>query len=165
MIDKGIWALVGLTGVWLGAAGGCVAVEEAPPQMCGGIAGFACPEGYACVDDPDDTCNPEQGGADCGGLCVIAECEGDPARRYLLRDPEQCATVRFTCEEGEQAFFDDCGCGCEPVCPVSACGPQLGMPNRLCEDGVTTAGPTGRCLRTTDGECGWEVVSCPSLDG
>lgn len=40
-------------------------------RLCGGIAGFACPEGYSgCVDDPRDSCDPARGGADCGGLCV-----------------------------------------------------------------------------------------------
>lgn len=48
------------------------------------------------------------------GLCFECDYE-DPARRWVGRDRERCQTVRFTCEEGEQAFFDDCGCGCEPV--------------------------------------------------
>ncbi|KAF2681378.1 hypothetical protein K458DRAFT_310126, partial [Lentithecium fluviatile CBS 122367] len=40
-------------------------------KMCGGFAGFACPErGQVCHDDPRDTCDPQKGGADCGGLCV-----------------------------------------------------------------------------------------------
>lgn len=47
------------------------------------------------------------------------------------------------------------------VCPESECGPQLGRPNELCEDG-STAGPTGRCLRGSDGTCGWEVLECPT---
>jgi len=47
-------------------------------------------------------------------------------------------------------------------CKSSDCGPQLGMPNRLCPDGKSTAGPTGRCLRNSNGECGWEVTSCPA---
>lgn len=44
------------------------------------------------------------------------------------------------------------------------CGPALGMPNYLCGDG-TTGGPTGRCLKQTDGSCGWEVRECPDKDG
>ncbi len=41
-----------------------------PKQMCGGIAGFPCPEGMKCVDDPVDDCDPAKGGADCAGMCV-----------------------------------------------------------------------------------------------
>ncbi len=37
---------------------------------CGGIAGFECPTGKECIDDPSDTCDPAQGGADCFGICV-----------------------------------------------------------------------------------------------
>ncbi|SJM92531.1 hypothetical protein [Crenothrix polyspora] len=40
-----------------------------PPVMCGGIAGLACPTNQVCVDDPNDTCNPNNGGADCSGIC------------------------------------------------------------------------------------------------
>lgn len=40
--------------------------------FCGGIAGFPCPDDMQCVDDPDDSCDPENGGADCGGICVPA---------------------------------------------------------------------------------------------
>lgn len=40
-------------------------------RMCGGFAGFACPEeNMVCVDNPIDDCDPKKGGADCGGLCV-----------------------------------------------------------------------------------------------
>lgn len=38
-------------------------------QMCGGIAGFRCPEGQVCVDDPTDDCDPASGGVDCSGIC------------------------------------------------------------------------------------------------
>lgn len=40
------------------------------PPVCGGIAGFGCPTGLVCVDDPRDYCDPGHGGADCGGICV-----------------------------------------------------------------------------------------------
>jgi len=39
-------------------------------QICGGIAAIPCPSGKKCVDDPSDTCDPAQGGADCSGICV-----------------------------------------------------------------------------------------------
>src|SRR5690349_1811096 len=30
----------------------------------------ACPQNEFCADDPRDTCNPQNGGADCPGICV-----------------------------------------------------------------------------------------------
>ncbi|HYO68258.1 MAG TPA: hypothetical protein VEU33_19475 [Archangium sp.] len=37
----------------------------------------------------------------------------DPNRFYAARSPEECAAVTFICVEGQTAFFDQCGCGCE----------------------------------------------------
>jgi hypothetical protein len=40
-------------------------------QFCGGIAAFPCDDpAEECVDNPDDSCNPATGGADCGGICM-----------------------------------------------------------------------------------------------
>ena len=39
-------------------------------DFCGGIAGIQCNPGLICVDDPNDNCNPQLGGADCGGICI-----------------------------------------------------------------------------------------------
>jgi hypothetical protein len=44
--------------------------DKEPRQLCGGIAGFQCPAGKTCVDDPVDDCDPARGGADCSGICV-----------------------------------------------------------------------------------------------
>jgi hypothetical protein len=41
-----------------------------PSGTCGGIAGLQCPTGQRCVDNPRDNCDPNNGGADCGGVCV-----------------------------------------------------------------------------------------------
>jgi hypothetical protein len=43
---------------------------ETDYTMCGGIAGFQCPEGMVCIDDPRDACCPRLGDADCSGICV-----------------------------------------------------------------------------------------------
>lgn len=41
------------------------------PEFCGGFAGFSCKDPRKiCVDDPRDDCDPLNGGADCGGVCV-----------------------------------------------------------------------------------------------
>jgi hypothetical protein len=106
-------------------------VQQEAHQFCGGIAGFPCPDGYICVDDPHDGCDPEAGGADCGGMCQKArkpkkdKCD-HAANEYLFNDPNECAVVHFLCIEGYEPFFDDCGCGCTPVqgepCGSNVCG-------------------------------------------
>jgi hypothetical protein len=108
--------------------GGCVKVKAPCPKpgpqdpiYCGGIAGLECPAGLLCIDDPHDDCDPEQGGADCLGLCVkpLAEpkpedCDyDDPTRNYVSDSPQECQLILFTCVEGWAPFFDECGCGCE----------------------------------------------------
>ena len=45
------------------------------------------------------------------------------------------------------------------LCPEEDCGPQLGIPNYPCVD-KTTGGPTGRCLKTDNDTCGWEIRDC-----
>jgi hypothetical protein len=48
------------------------------------------------------------------------------------------------------------------LCEPRECGPRMGMPNILCPDGESIAGPTGRCLRSLETDlCGWEIASCP----
>lgn len=49
------------------------------------------------------------------------------------------------------------------TCSASQCGPSPGMPNYLCDDGVTMAGP-GACERK-NGKCSWTIVTCPSDAG
>ena len=104
--------------------------EPAPaPTYCGGFANLACPKDQVCVDDPNDDCDPKHGGADCGGICEPApkhphkprkphkphhhdRCD-DAHASYVSHSPATCAALRFICSEGQSAFFDDCGCGCE----------------------------------------------------
>jgi len=89
-------------------------------QFCGGFAGIACPEGYTCVDDPNDSCDPNQGGADCGGICQKSKCPKQSEDLYYVsRNPQECPAILFRCPEGFSAFFNDCGCGCQR--DVSAC--------------------------------------------
>ena len=49
----------------------CTPLDPAP--FCGGIAGIDCPGQGTCVDNPNDGCDPQRGGADCGGLCQCVE--------------------------------------------------------------------------------------------
>jgi hypothetical protein len=102
-------------------------------QFCGGFAAIQCPEGLICVDDPHDSCDPNQGGADCGGVCVDPyeqrkpKCDyKDPNLSYVSRDPTQCLAILFRCPEGSTQFFNDCGCGCQKL--ARAC--NFDDPNR-----------------------------------
>ncbi|AKT36465.1 hypothetical protein [Chondromyces crocatus] len=100
------------------------ALEEFGEQFCGGIANMPCPDGFACVDDPHDDCDPRRGGYDCGGICVPESDENTPPgaqeacsydeedKNYVLRDPQTCMAALFRCPDGQDAFFDHCGCGC-----------------------------------------------------
>ncbi|GEM_PF-2231368 len=53
-----------------GCYGVCVDADSCTPASCGGFAGIQCVVG-TCVDDPSDTCDPKNGGADCIGLCEL----------------------------------------------------------------------------------------------
>jgi hypothetical protein len=100
-------------------------IHRGTRRFCGGFAGIPCPPGLICRDDPRDDCDPNNGGADCGGICVprgIA-CFGR-GRRYVARDPAVCAATTFLCTPPLVPFFDECGCGCEPPPPSAGvpCG-------------------------------------------
>lgn len=41
--------------------------------------------------------------------------ESQAGVKYISKDPDQCALVRFSCAEGTEAFSLSCGCGCKPV--------------------------------------------------
>jgi hypothetical protein len=110
----------------------------------------------ACRSDADcrafsDYCT----GCDCRAL---SSCEQDPACPgpgvQCLVDP--CWKEEAFCDAGRCALRDR-----RAPCPLEECGPQRAMPNTLCPDGRTVAGPSGRCLANAAGTCGWEIVACP----
>ncbi|CAM1502658.1 Fc.00g074340.m01.CDS01 [Cosmosporella sp. VM-42] len=59
--------LPGSCGMACDKAGICVP-NDLP--SCGGFTGAECPKGLYCYDKPDDGCDPNHGGADCGGICL-----------------------------------------------------------------------------------------------
>lgn len=73
---------------------GCVADTTPTTPRCGGIAGIQCPGAGQCVDDPNDSCDPQNGGADCGGVC---EC-----------------TALGMCVQGFRWDSSNAVCGCVP---------------------------------------------------
>ena len=90
----------------------------------------------------------------CGGPC---RCE--PATGVCKADTDCPADAR--CDLSNCRLPPRAADASAPTCDPLKCGPALGLPNRICADG-STAGPTGRCLLNADGNCGWEIIDCPS---
>jgi hypothetical protein len=73
-------------------------------KRCGGFGNFGCGEGFECVDDWRDDCDVNNGGADCGGLCMPPACGGV--------DQKKCA-AGLTCVDDPT---DMCWLGSDPGC-------------------------------------------------
>jgi hypothetical protein len=79
-------------------------------KLCGGIASLPCSDGTlnTCVDSPNDGCDPNAGGADCGGIC------------------HQCGNVAAKCQPGYHFDWLDCNCVQDPTppadCRTTGCG-------------------------------------------
>ncbi len=117
-------------------------------RRCGGIAGISCPDGFICVDDHRDECNPSQGGADCSGLCVRP-------------DPNPCSLIR--CASGRQ---------CCPLCGGLCLPPDVRCREAVCREescnGVT-CGPGQYCCNPSCQQCvdlgaGCTKKVCPPED-
>lgn len=113
------------------ALAGCEGEVGPDPDapFCGGIAGFPCPGEGTCVDDPRDDCDPENGGADCGGLC-------------------QCLALGL-CVEGQHWDASPEVCACVPDTPGEACGDVTCGPGLVCCNascGICTE-PGGVCIQ------------------
>jgi hypothetical protein len=144
----------------------CAVVLEAcaGPGFCGGFAGFPCPTGLTCIDNPNDGCDPQRGGADCAGMCVREE------------KPATCGGFSgATCPPGYECAddpADDCdpsrnGADCPGICrPGSppACSSDgecvIGAPCRICPDGRALC-PTPSCV---NGACQVAFGTCAARD-
>lgn len=118
-------------GTSVSADGAC----EEETQFCGGFGNLPCNAGEICVDDPNDGCDPNNGGADCGGMCIPGpSCE-----------PVLC---ELFCENGFAT--DENGCEvCSCAEPVDTCGP-------IVNDYETELAEIMAC--ETDDECGQVLV-------
>lgn len=94
-------------------APGTCSEKSAEGKFCGGIAGFPCPDGYQCVDNPNDSCDPNLGGADCGGMCTKDKNCPIGGLVCMLYCPYGMATDENGCEI----------CAClpspQPICPLT----------------------------------------------
>jgi hypothetical protein len=137
-------------GVSIASEGKCT---DAP--ACGGFPGTPCPGAGTCVDAPNDDCDPEQGGADCIGLCecnAIGLCteglhwDSSPYVCGCVPDDNPCSVV--LCPPETQCVVEDGSAVCEPVggeaCGDVTCGPGLECCNASC--GICTP-PDGVCIQ------------------
>jgi hypothetical protein len=156
--------------------GDCACTDGTDPVNC-----LVDPCQVSSCGVPDAECRANYCGGcnaewyDATGAIVCGDddgCDDDPARSYVSRDPAQCAAIRFRCDEGNRPFFDDCGCGCEPLpaCARGGCSGQLCLEEG--DDRVTTCEwreeyacyDRATCERQGDGSCGWtptdELEAC-----
>lgn len=135
--------------------GSVACVPDEPSVFCGGFAGIECPGLGQCEDDPNDSCDPEQGGYDCGGYCTctaLAKClEG-----YVFdSSPQVCSCVEPT----SPCALIDCHPGAicevhegEPICVSNGswqCGPNVCAKGDVCCNescGICTP-PDGVCTQ------------------
>jgi len=130
------------------AAGVAVAKKGAcrpEPAFCGGIAGIPCPDGQQCIDDPNDDCDPKNGGADCSGICVTRT--------------NPCAAV--LCMVGTQCINRGGVAVCVPV-PTDPCAVVRCKAGTQCvnQGGVAVCLPTEPCGKVT---CAVGLVCCNPL--
>lgn len=98
-----------------------------------------------------DECKVEECGPPLGMPTILCEdgSLGGNTGRCLLTERGDCAWEIRECPEET-----------DELCDVGDCGPPLGMPTIICEDG-SLGGNTGRCLRSELGRCFWEIRDCP----
>jgi hypothetical protein len=97
-------------------------------ETCGGIANLPCPDGKVCVEDPNDTCDPNNGGADCPGMCIpFKQCGGFAG--FPCGDGEICVDV-----PNDSCDPENGGADCPGQCiPNPTCSPV--MCELYCENG------------------------------
>lgn len=140
--------------------------NEPSGRFCGGFAGIECPGAGSCVDDPTDDCDPNDGGADCGGLC---ECSGAlvlcAPGTVFDEDPNVCACV-------EEPITDPCaavrcagGTHCEVIDGSAACVDD-GLTNPcaavLCPVDTTCDVVDGEAVCTPVDASACAAVLCPT---
>ena len=105
----------------------------AEAQFCGGIAGITCPDGYECIDDPDDDCDPDNGGADCGGICVMEDesCTGNDEcdEGVCILDDTSAASSNVALSDNCQEVSPNCPGVCVDCEDTEDCSP-----GEKCED-------------------------------
>lgn len=94
----------------------CTPVKDAV-SPCVAKPFYSCLKHTQCGNftaDGECSWKPTTGYIDCMATFgqTVCDYDGDPDKTYLVKDPEQCKVVKFSCAPGKKPFFDACGCGC-----------------------------------------------------
>lgn len=65
--------------------------------------------------EPEPILYPEMTLPESEVMIPVSSTDKKGKRTYVADSMEQCAVIRFVCDEGEAYFGDDTGCGCEIV--------------------------------------------------
>lgn len=112
------------------------AQTEGPGMACGGLMGLTCPDGYVCVDDPNDACDPAAGGADCIGVCVL-QSDNPCAATTCLQGMSCCPLCGGVCLPPDVACTED-------VCAGQPCNQvTCGAGEYCCNESCSLCAPIG----------------------
>lgn len=111
-------------------------------KFCGGLAGIKCPYGYTCKDNPNDNCDPDNGGADCGGICVKKGCPIKPKKCYVScgmfckdtppRMLEACPMIYIPCIQSKKCEVQSNGqCGWTTTPAYTKCMASIDIPQPI----------------------------------
>jgi hypothetical protein len=144
-----------------------------PGGMCGGLAGLPCPDGFVCVEDPSDSCDPVAGGADCSGICLpiddnpcaailciegttcCPQCGGICVPNSIPCSEDLCVSEpcnQVVCGPGEYCCNESCSLcvGLGQVCTDEYCPPEQPA-GEAC--GTSVCGPGEYCCNESCGIC------------
>jgi hypothetical protein len=103
-------------------------VANPPVAHCGGFAGLPCPGRGTCVDDPSDGCDPQAGGADCGGICTCVQNVACAIGASFNPSPQVCACVPLVAPPPPA-----CGPVCDIYCQYGNVLDAAGCPTCQCK--------------------------------
>lgn len=131
-------------------------IPDLDAPFCGGIAGLECTGAGECVDDPRDDCDPNRGGADCGGLCQCNAIGLCPPGQQWDSSPEVCGCegaqcdydpcIATTCAVGSRCVSVGCQASCKPL-EAESCG------NVMCATGTVCCNASCGICTPPDGAC------------
>jgi hypothetical protein len=144
---------------------------------CGGIAGTPCPGFGKCADDPNDSCDPAKGGADCAGICSCIDIVSCPINTKFDGSPSVCSCVpvvdpcaNVTCASGTHCDSGKCvsdgvACGGIAGTPCPGFGKCVDDPNDSCDParGGADCGGICSCIQTVDCALNTKFDSSPSV--